>query len=82
MIYRLLASSSEDELDSRLGDAHEAGIDISPNTEAILKRSKYTPHVSSVGQVDEDWSCKIIKARGENLAGIIWDRISPWLAFE
>jgi hypothetical protein len=81
LIYRLLSSSTPDELDERLEAARNADISIGDCTEEVMRGSKYTPHVRAVGEVSGNWSLEMIRERGENLADLIWDRLSPWLGF-
>jgi len=81
LIYRLLSSSTQDELDSRLEEARAAELNIGDSTEEIMRNSKYTPHVRAIGDVSCDWNADMVKARGENLADLIWERLCPWLGF-
>jgi hypothetical protein len=81
LIYRLLSSSTQDELDSRCEEARTAGLDIGVSTGEIMRNSKYTPHVRAIGDVSGGWSTDMVKSRGENLADLIWERLCPWLGF-
>ena len=81
LMYRLLSSSTQDELDSRLDEARAAELDIGESTEEIMRNSKYTPHVRAIGDISGGWSTDMVKTRGERLADLIWERLSPWIGF-
>ena len=40
---------------------------------------KFCPFFSNIGEKADDWDLDFINARSENILGLVWDRLAPWL---
>jgi hypothetical protein len=39
----------------------------------------HCPFFSNIGSKTDDWDADFINARSENILGLVWDRLAPWL---
>ena len=39
----------------------------------------FCPFFSNIGSKTDDWNADFINARSENILGLVWDRLAPWL---
>lgn len=79
LVYEILSSENADTLKGLIIKAKSLDIDISQQTEEILKCSKYLPMVKALSEYQEEWSVDIIEKRSRRIAELAWDRIWPWL---
>jgi hypothetical protein len=79
LMYRVLGSPTVDDLDQRIEEAQQQGIDLSKDTAEILRLAKFLPHVRAIGDVDGEWTTDIVAARSKRLAELAWVRLSSWL---
>jgi hypothetical protein len=40
---------------------------------------EHCPFFSNIGSKTDDWDADFINARSENILGLVWDRLAPWL---
>ena len=80
-MYRVLSSSTPEELESRLTDARNHGIELGERTENLLRGGKYFHHLSAICNV-EKWSDSFVQKRSKRLAELVWKNIAPWLGFD
>jgi len=80
-MYRVLSSCTEDELETRLAEARNQGIQLSESTEKLLRKEKYFQHLTAICSVDE-WIVEFVQKRSKRLAELVWRNIAPWLGFD
>lgn len=80
-MYRVLASSTSDELETRLADAKNHGIKLGESTENLLREGLYFHHLSAICNVAE-WNNEFVQRRSKRLTQLVWKNIAPWLGFE
>ena len=80
-MYCLLSSSTQDELETRLTDAENRGIQLHDSTKELLRNGKYFQHLSTLCNTEE-WSDKFVRKRSRRLAELVWTNIAPWLRFD
>ena len=39
----------------------------------------HCPFFSNIGTKNDEWDVDFVKARSENILGLVWDRLAPWL---
>ena len=78
LFYRALVAETEDERSQAIALAQEQGLSFGNKTISLLTSQDRLHMLDSVAEVD-DWTAQVIKNRTENLLGLAWDRISPWL---
>ena len=81
LMYRLLSSTTDDEVNTRLQEAEKHNIQLSPTTKDLLLNNKYFPHFSAICEVEE-WNIQIVLDRSERLSELVWTNIAPWLGFD
>jgi hypothetical protein len=82
-IYKILSATTEKQIEWLIGAAgEEIGSAFKARTAEILAKSKYLPHLASIADVNESWSVNLLNRRSECLAGLVWDRLAPWLGIE
>jgi len=50
-----------------------------PVDEKFFDHLKYIPYLEAVGHMSSDWDANFIQTRSENILGLIWDNLIPWL---
>ena len=80
-MYCILSSSTQDELDDRLIEAEDRGIQLSDSTKELLRNGKYFQHLSTICNAEE-WSDEFVQKRSRRLAELVWTNIAPWLGFD
>ena len=80
-MYHVLSASTAEELETRLTNATNHGIQLGEGTENLLRDGRYFHHLSAICNVDE-WNNDFIQNRSRRLAELIWTNIAPWLGFE
>ena len=80
-MYCVLSSSTQDELDARLTEAEDRGIQLSDSTKELLRNGKHFQHLSTLCNAEE-WSDKFVRKRSRRLAKIAWTNIASWLGFD
>lgn len=79
LMYKLLSSKTEDQLDSLLDQARAQGIEVPDSTENLLNQSKYLPMVSAISNLEGDWNMDVIERRSVRISELAWERLWPWL---
>lgn len=80
-MYKVLSSSTPEELETCLLEAEDNGIQLGDTTKNLLRQGKYFPHLSAIHQL-ETWDEEFIHKRSERLAELAWANLSPWLGFD
>lgn len=79
ILYKALSAKTDGEIQSYRKQASKIGISESV-IEEILKKSKYTDTVESIGQyTGKHWKADIIDKRSAVLADLVWENLFPWL---
>ena len=81
VMYRFLASRTQEELDTRLIEARNHKIPLSSETEARLRNTRHFQHLTTIGNA-EKWDEEFVIDRSERLAELVWENIAPWLGFD
>ena len=80
-LYRILASPTLSELEVRLEELQNMGIELSSSTKNLLRSGNYWEHLSAICNVEE-WTAKFVRKRSKRLAKLVWTNIAPWLEFD
>ena len=80
-MYHVLSSSTAEELENRLTNATELGIELGEGTENLLRDGRYFDHLSPICNADE-WNNDFIQNRSRRLAELVWKNLAPWLGFD
>lgn len=79
ILYKALSAKTDSEIQSYRKQASKIGISESV-IEEILKKSKYTDTVESIGQyTGKHWKADIIDKRSAVLVDLVWENLFPWL---
>ena len=78
LFYRALTERSVDEQLNRLAEAKAQGMEFTLPTQELIKKGQFLPLLDPLRNVEE-WTPAVISARGENIAGLVWDKVWPWL---
>lgn len=76
-ILKVICAKTIDERNSIIESLNDTELSIS--TSKLILSSDYMPQVEAVSLV-EDWTADVVTKRSENICGIIWDQIRPWLS--
>ncbi|MEU0443721.1 HNH endonuclease family protein, partial [Streptomyces sp. NPDC006186] len=79
LMFRTLSASTVEEAEKTLSLAAQEGISLGEGAEAIIRRSRHLPLVSSLAQREEEWTEEFIRERSERLCGLAWESLAPWL---
>ncbi|GGV54106.1 hypothetical protein GCM10010293_67820 [Streptomyces griseoflavus] len=79
LMFRALSAKTVEEAERTLALASHEGISLGDGAEAIIRRARHLPLVSSLAQRDEDWKEEFIRERSERLCSLAWDSLAPWL---
>ena len=78
IFYVALASKSKSERDALIGTAKSAGYKFGKRTQTLLQSQERLGMLDHLANV-ENWTARLIEQRTENILGLAWDEISPWL---
>jgi hypothetical protein len=76
--YQAFAATKKDEVERRISQAKQAGLQFKKTTEKRIREGAHLPIVDTVSLVDE-WTRDVIEARSRNLGSLAWDRVASWL---
>ena len=76
--YHFFSLKGKDELDKELQSDKTIGNMLSKKRKDAILNSACLPSLQNVSKV-ETWTKDIIRERGENIAEIVFDKISSWL---
>ena len=79
LFYRALTEKNVAGQQARIEEALAQGMKFSNSTLKILQDAKRLPLLDPLATVD-NWTIDTINARGRNIAGLVWDRLWPWLS--
>ena len=76
--YAALAAQSKSERDALIKAAKSEGYRFGKKTETLLRSQDRLGMLDHLANV-ERWAATLIERRTENILGLAWDEISPWL---
>ena len=79
LLYKLLASETEEEFNETYEDFSKEGLNLSSNATDVIENSTFLTMCKSVSCYDKEWSKEIIEKRTTRLAELAWDTMGPWL---
>jgi hypothetical protein len=77
--YEALAAETDAEFEAVRATANAAGLTLPARSEVILATSQYSPLLVPVAKTTKDWNAALVRARSVCLAGLVWDRLHPWI---
>lgn len=78
LFYRALMKDSKEKRDQYVIEANKAGMEFTNEFKTLLNRVEHLHILESLREV-EQWNEEIVRIRSKNIAGLAWDKISPWL---
>ena len=78
-VYRVLASTRDDEFDEAMASVAADGIALSQPTEQFLQNHKHLRQMEPFANFRAPWDKEAVVKRTENLAGLAWDRLALWI---
>ena len=78
IFYAALAARSKSERDGLIKDAESQGYRFGKKTQTLLQSQQHLSMLDHLANV-ECWTATLIEQRTENILGLAWDEISPWL---
>ena len=80
-MYKVLSSSTSEELETCLLEAEDNGIQLGNSTKNLLRGGKSFRHLSAIHEL-ETWDEEVVLKRSKRLAKLAWINLSPWLGFD
>ena len=80
-MFRILSSSTSEELETHLRQAKDLGIQLGDSTENLLRDGKYFHHLSAIPNTKR-WDEEFVQKRSKRLAKLAWENIAQWLGFD
>ena len=78
IFYAALAARSKSERDALIKGAESQGYRFGKKTQTLLQSQERLNMLDHLANV-ERWTATLIEQRTENILGLAWDEISPWL---
>lgn len=78
VFYAALAARSKSERDTLIEATKSQGYRFGKKTETLLRSQEHLSMLDHLVNV-EQWTATLIEQRTENMLGLAWDEISPWL---
>ena len=78
LFYRALTSRDTSTREGLVKLARSEGLEFGEKTRALLESQEYLNLLDPIAKV-EKWTVKLIQERTENVLGLAWEKISPWL---
>ncbi|WP_367390119.1 DUF262 domain-containing protein [Lewinella sp. LCG006] len=78
ILFEAFASGTPEELSLAIEKAESRGFNFGKKTMSVLQDGNQLPIVGFLSSTPP-WSKEIIESRAENLLGLVWDEISPWI---
>jgi hypothetical protein len=76
--YLAASADDNDELEQRIQDARDSGVNLTRRTRQILKEGDKLPLLSLISR-SEEWTRHVVERRGENICSLVWDELAPWI---
>ena len=78
LFYRALVAKTEEEREDAISRALQQGLRFGNRTLSLIRSQSRLHMLDPLAEVDE-WTAELIEARTENVLGLAWDNIAPWL---
>lgn len=78
LFYQALSSKAVGEREAFMSEAKEEGYSFGRKTEEVLKGQEYLGLLEPIAAVEE-WTEEVIRDRTDNVLGLAWDVLEPWL---
>ena len=76
--YIALAAENENDRQALVGDARGMGVEFSVAARRLIRNQESLQLLSSLSSVNR-WTESLIHTRTENVLGMAWDTLAPWL---
>ena len=78
LFYRALAAKTKPEREQAITLAQQQQLKFGSRTLNLIRNQDRLHMLDPIAAV-EDWTTELIEARTENVLGLAWDQIAPWL---
>ena len=78
LFYRALVAKTEEEREDAISLTQQQGLRFGNRTLSLI-RSQDRLHMLDPIAETGDWTAELIETRTENVLGLVWDNIAPWL---
>ena len=78
LFYRALAAKTKQGREEAISFAEEQELRFGNRTLSLIRNQDRLHMLDPIAEV-EDWTTELIEARTENVLGLAWDQIAPWL---
>ena len=78
LFYRALVAKTEEEREDAISRALQQGLRFGNRTLSLIRSQSRLHMLDPLAEVNE-WTAELIEARTENVLGLAWDNIAPWL---
>ena len=78
LFYRALAAKTEQDREEAIALAEQQQLRFGGRTLRLIRNQDRLHMLDPIAEV-EDWTTELIEARTENVLGLAWDQIAPWL---
>ena len=78
LFYRALVAKTEEERENAISLAQQQGLRFGNRTLSLIRSQSRLHMLDPLAEID-DWTTELIEARTENVLGLAWDNIAPWL---
>ena len=78
LFYRALVAKTEEEREDAISLAEQQGLRFGNRTLSLIRNQARLHMLDPITETD-DWTAELIEARTENVLGLAWDNIAPWL---
>lgn len=78
LFYRALVAKTEEEREEAIRLAEQQGLRFGNRTLSLIRSQNRLYMLDPLAGID-DWTAELIEARTENVLGLAWDNMAPWL---
>ena len=78
LFYWALVARTEEEREDAISLAHQQGLRFGNRTLSLIRSQERLHMLDPLAEI-EDWTAELIEARTENVLGLAWDNMAPWL---
>ena len=78
LFYRALVARTEEEREDAINLAQQQGLRFGNRTLSLIRSQDRLHMLDPLAEID-GWTAELIEARTENVLGLAWDNIAPWL---
>ena len=78
LFYRALVARTEEEREDAISLAQQQGLRFGNRTLSLIRNQERLHMLDPLAEI-ENWTAELIEARTENVLGLAWDNITPWL---